>query len=234
MKISRRPQHTRMRFFLSTIAAQTHFVTCVLAAVSLFFLVPLASVHGTAHVASAVIFAGTAVNVFGVSAFYHFVSDGYQASPKLISLLEKLDHWAIYLFIAGTYTPVLLNLVSPPWQLVLMIGIWTCAVIGILYTKFRDSLPKWAQSRAVYTGVFLFMGWILLVRIGEVWANLSSSGAWYLFGGAASYSVGAVVYVKEWPKLFPGFFGFHELWHIFVTVGFICHFLLIWNFYSPF
>jgi hemolysin III len=129
--------------------------------------------------------------------------------------MEKLDQWAIYLFIAGTYTPFLINVVASPWREILMISIWTMALVGILYTAFRHKFPKWAQSRIIYTSVFLMMGWTLLLRLGEIIEKLPPTPAELLLAGAGAYTLGAVVYITKRPHLFRGVFGFHELWHVF-------------------
>jgi hemolysin III len=194
-------------------------------------LTPVAREAGPFHFYGTAVFGITAALVFGISAVYHFLHDGYELSPRLIELLEKFDQWAIYLFIAGTYTPFLLNVIASPWREILMVSVWAMALFGIFYTAFRDYLPRWAQSRIVYTMVFVLMGWTLLFRIGEVIEKTPPMALAFLLAGAAAYTIGAVVYITKKPKLFEGFFGFHELWHVFVTVGFICHFLMVGQFY---
>jgi hemolysin III len=229
--ISRRPDHSLSRLLKSTIAAQIHFLTALLAIAGLVLLLPVASRLGPEHFWGTLLFGLTALLVFGVSATYHFVSDGYEVEPALEEFMERLDHWAIYLFIAGSYTPFLINVIASPWKEILLVAIWAMAIIGILYTAFRERLPRWAQSRFVYTLVFVLMGWTLIVRIGEVWARLPATGMTLLLGGAASYSIGAVVYATKRPKLFAGVFGFHELWHVFVSVGYLLHYAMIRAFY---
>jgi hemolysin III len=232
MHVKKRLDHSWWKFFKRTIAAQTHFATALLAIVGLVMLLPVSAKMGPLHLWGTITFSVTAILVFGTSAIYHFLHDGYEASPQLTVLLEKLDQWAIYLFIAGTYTPFLINVVASPWREILMVSVWVMALTGILYTAFRHKFPVWAQSRIVYTAVFLLMGWTVLVRMGEVWQKLSMLGLALLLSGAVSYSVGAVCYIVKKPRLFEGVFGFHELWHVLVTLGFAFHFALVWNFYS--
>jgi hemolysin III len=112
-----------------------------------------------------------------------------------------------------------------------MVSVWLMALFGIFYTAFRHKLPLWAQSRVVYTGVFVLMGWTLVVRIGEIYTKLPSAALAFFVAGSLAYSVGAVVYATKRPKLFEGLFGFHELWHVFVTLGFVCHYAMIGYFY---
>lgn len=232
MKISRRDDCTPFLFFKRTVAAQMHLVTFFVALIGLSILLPLASTKGQLHYWGTLVFGVSSMMVFGISAVYHFMIDGLKLCPAFTEMMEKLDQYAIYIFIAGTYTPFLLNALQSPWREILMISIWVIALVGIFYTAFRHKLPLWAQSRVVYTSVFLLMGWTMVVRIGEIITNLSSLGLWLLVGGALAYSIGAVVYITRKPKLFEGLFGFHELWHGFVTIGFLFHYFMIMNFYS--
>lgn len=233
MKLSHRKDTTPWLFFKRTIAAQMHLLTFFLALAGLVVLLPIAYEHGgPVHFWGTLVFGVTAMMVFGTSAVYHFMHDGMDMCPTLTDVMEKLDQYAIYLFIAGTYTPFLLNVIVSPWREVLMVAIWAIALSGILYTAFRHKLPQWAQSRAVYTSVFVLMGWALMVRAGEIAERLNWVGIGLLLGGALAYSIGAVVYVTKKPKLFEGIFGFHELWHGFVTLGFAFHYFMVISFYS--
>jgi len=231
MHISKRDDHSLKLFLKRTVAAQTHFLTAIAALVGLLILAPVALKAGSWHFWGTVVFGVTAFMVFSVSATYHFLHDGYKMSDKLSNRFEMFDQWTIYLFIAGTYTPFLLNVIEPPWRQILMVAAWTMATTGILYTAFKHKLPEWAQSRAVYTCLFVLMGWTLLVRAGEIFDNLSQVGLFLFVGGSLAYSIGAIVYATQRPKLFEGVFGFHELWHVFVTVGYLSHFALICYFY---
>jgi predicted membrane channel-forming protein YqfA (hemolysin III family) len=145
--------------------------------------------------------------------------------------MEKLDQWAIYLFIAGTYTPFLINVVASPWREILMISIWTMALVGILYTAFRHKFPKWAQSRIIYTSVFLMMGWTLLLRLGEIIEKLPPLQQncflqvpvpthwvpWSTSQNAPTSSVAFLASTSSGMSL--------------VMIGFLCHFAMITSFY---
>jgi hemolysin III len=159
------------------------------------------------------------------------MGDGFQISKKLERRMEDFDHFAIFLFIAGTYTPFILNVIDPPWNSILLTVIWTVGAAGIVYTHLRPKLPKWAQHRMVYTGIFVLMGWTLVIRLGEALNHLSASGAFLLVAGGLSYTIGAVIYALKRPNLIPGVFGFHELWHVMVLAGYGFHYFLILNFY---
>lgn len=173
----------------------------------------------------------SAILVFWISTLYHFLDDGFDISEKMRNWFENLDHFSIYLFIAGTYTPFLINVVAEPWKTRILILIWSIAFVGICYTHFRSRLPLWAQKRWVYTGIFVLMGWTLGLRVGEIIDKLSSLEVSFLLMGGFCYTVGALIYALKKPDLFPGFFGFHELWHVAVLLGALFHYFLIYQFY---
>ena len=233
MQVSAREGQTWPRFWLTTVSAQIHLLGSLAAIFGMIPLIHHASRTGNwADITACIVFGVTGALVFTTSSIYHFLHDGFQISPRLENIFENLDHATIYCFIAGTYTPFLLNTVANPWRTVLMIGVWSLVVIGICLTCFRQYLPKWMQTRAVYTAIFVAMGWTLLLRVGEIFNNISRTQAVLLIGGALAYSIGAVVYATKRPRLFENVFGFHELWHTFVVVGFACHYFLIASFYA--
>jgi hemolysin III len=233
--IQRRLDDSRRLFFKRTIAAQIHLLGVFAAIAGLSYLLYV-TWNNQAQVEfwACLTFGATAILVFSVSTLYHFLHDGFQISPKLEALFEDLDHFSIYLFIAGTYTPVLLRTLSDRWQLIMIIAIWSIAVIGILYTRFKSKLPVWAQSRFFSTSLFLLMGWVLLVKVGTIVDHLTGFGLFMLLAGAGAYSVGAVIYALKKPNLIPGWVGFHELWHMMVVIGFTLHYILVLDFFQAF
>ncbi len=103
--------------------------------------------------------------------------------------------------------------------------------LAFIASQYSARLPQWARHRFFYTGIFLLMGWLLLIRIGEIFNNLSWSSLALLGAGALSYSVGALIYACKRPNIWKGVFGFHELWHVMVVFGYTFHYLLVLNFY---
>ncbi len=195
-------------------------------------LLPVAYAAGPAHFWACSVFLVTGSMVFLTSSVYHFLHDGYRISPELELLLEDFDHYCIYLFIAGTYTPFLLNAVDPTWRVFLLVGIWIIALMGIVYTKLKPHLFAILQSRAVYTGLFVVMGLLVVVRMGEIYSRLTADQLRLFFGGNLAYLIGAVGYVIRRPVLFHGLFGYHELWHFMVLAGATLHFACIYSFYA--
>ena len=150
MSIETHEQLTFTILLKRTISAQLHFIGFMAALVGLGVLMQaISTTQSFGHIAANLIFGITAIILFGASSLYHFLSDGFKLSPKLLRALKNFDHFSIYLFIAGTYTPVLFNSVSPWWRNFLLILVWGIAISGIIYTWKKPKLPKWAQSRYI-------------------------------------------------------------------------------------
>jgi hemolysin III len=156
--------------------------------------------------------------LFTVSAVYHMV----KARPKIIEILRKLDHSAIYMLIAGTYTPFCTIMFEGFWKWGLLAIIWSLAIIGIIVKLFIINSPRWLSA-----GVYVIMGWICLAAIGEMLRILPVGALIWLMTGGVIYTLGAVVYITKIMNFQPGRFGYHELWHIFVILGALAHFIAI-------
>jgi hemolysin III len=162
--------------------------------------------------------------LFAASAIYHMV----RARPSILNNLRKLDHSAIYILIAGTYTPFCFNLFTGFWQWGMLILIWGLAIIGVAVKLFWLDAPRW-----LYTGVYIAMGWLALLGGKELLTTLPAGAiAWLLVGGI-TFTVGAIIYATKSFNFFPGKFGFHEIWHIFVILGALAHFIGILIYIAP-
>ncbi len=233
MLIYKRKNHNWVNLLKRTVAAQSHFIALIASIIGTVILMKYASLRDSpTHFWACLIFGISSSLVFATSSLYHFLSDGYRLHPGLMKWLENFDHFSIYIFIAGSYTTVLINAVYSSWATILLVAVWTIAGIGILYTHFKPRLPRWAQHRITYTSLFLIMGWLALIRIGEIFENLSDTGAALLVLGGLSYSIGAVIYATKKPQLWKNVFGFHELWHVMVMIGFGFHYFLMLGFYA--
>lgn len=230
--IQRHPEHNFVFFIKKTVSAQLHLIGTFLAIAGLIILLYYSlGKPGWEHLVSCLIFGITGILVFGSSSLYHFCSDGFVISPELEKLLNDFDHFSIYLFIAGTYTPFLVNAITGPWQAILLWMIWLIAIVGIIYSYFKPRLPRWAQHRIISTSIFLMMGWTLAIRWNEIYSSMNALEFGLLLAGGLSYSIGAIIYAFEWPDFVKGIFGFHEIWHIMVMLGFGFHYFLILGFY---
>ncbi|MBS1984790.1 MAG: hemolysin III family protein [Bdellovibrionales bacterium] len=231
MKIRRKPDHSLKLLFQRTLAAQFHALGCILIFIGSLVLLPLASKAGPLHFWACFSFCASGFLLLLISSSYHFMVDGFDSSSRLHDFFENLDHFAIYLFIAGTYTPFVMRAIAPPWRNIIIISVWAIAVLGITYTWLKPRLPKVLQHRMIYTGIFVLMGWAIMIRIGELYHGLSIEHLVLFVGGGLAYSVGAIVYATKRPRLWAGVFGFHELWHLFVLAGAALHYFLILSLY---
>ena len=196
-----------------------HVGGAVLAAVGLVVLAHTAAARGTVrHVVAACAFGVTAIAMFAASALYHLA----RRSPRG-PLYKRLDHAMIYLFIAGSYTPVCLvalhGTVTGP---ALLVAVWTLALAGIVQKLRWPVAPRWAS-----TALYLGLGWLGLVSLPALLRTGHGAVVAWLVAGGVLYTLGAVCYVRRWPRGWPGRYGFHELWHTFVLLASASHWWMV-------
>ncbi|MBV4367307.1 PAQR family membrane homeostasis protein TrhA [Erwinia phyllosphaerae] len=162
------------------------------------------------------LYGGSMILLFLASTLYHAIPH-----PRAKYWLKKLDHCAIYLLIAGTYTPFLLVGLKSPLAHGLMVVIWSLALAGVLF-----KLAFVHRFEALSVTTYLLMGWLSLVVIYQLAIKLSAGGVWLLAAGGIIYSLGVIFYVS---KRIP---YNHAIWHGFVLGGSICHFLAIYFYVS--
>ena len=173
---------------------------------------------------SLLIYGFSLVVMLAASAAYHLVN----ASPDTVKFLRKLDHSAIYLIIAGTYTPICLYFFTGFWQWGMVALIWLLAIIGIAIKLVFIHAPRWLTV-AIYLG----MGWLGVFAIPEMLNTMPPGAIGWLFAGGIFFTLGALVYAFKKPDWYPNVFGFHELWHVFVILGCLCHFIVIAVYIAP-
>ena len=159
-----------------------------------------------------------ALMLFGTSATYH---RGHW-SEKVVTVFRRWDHANIYLFIAGTYTPLTLNLLHGTSRVVLLSLIWGCAAAGVAFRMLWLSAP-----RLLYTALYVVMGWAAVGWLGEFWHAGGPAAVILILVGGVIYSVGAVVYGFKRPNPSPRWFGFHEIFHACTVAAAICHYIAI-------
>jgi hemolysin III len=168
-------------------------------------------------------------SIYGISLILMFTASGTYhmviARDSIILNLRKLDHSAIYLLIAGTYTPICVYFFNGFWQYGMLILIWSLAIIGIVVKLFVINAPRWINA-----GVYLIMGWLAIMGIQEILRTMPTAAIIWLVLGGLFYSVGAIIYITKFLDFFPGKFGFHEVWHIFVILGALSHYFVILKF----
>ncbi len=167
------------------------------------------------------------VIIFGLSMIILYLSSGiyhYISGPNdLIMRMRKLDHSAIYLLIAGSYTPIFLNVFSVDKGIPLTIIIWLIAFSGIIIKLFWMDAP-----RRLYTSAYVLMGWFILVDI-KSFLTLPTIAIVLTVAGGIFYTVGAVLYALKKPN-FSKKFGFHEVFHIFIMLGTLMHFIMVFSY----
>jgi hemolysin III len=162
--------------------------------------------------------------MFAASATYHLI----KARPQVMKNLRKLDHSSIYLLIAGTYTPICLHYFSGFWQWGMVALIWGLALAGICVKLVILNAPRWLTA-----GIYLLMGWLAIFGVKEIFTSMPMwAWIWLLMGGLF-FTLGAIVYITRKLDFYPGVFGFHEVWHIFVILGCFCHFIIMAAFIAP-
>lgn len=205
------------------VSGLTHLAAAVLSALGLGLMLWLGR-DSLPKMLALLVYGVSLVLLFAASAAYHLV----KAGPEVTQRLRKLDHSAIYLLIAGSYTPICLHFFSGFWRWGMVAVIWSLAVIGVIVKLFVIRAPRWLTA-----GVYLVMGWLSVMAIQEIVAKMPAPALVWLALGGLFYTVGAVIYIRKWPDFAPGVFGFHEVWHIFVILGALCHFIVIAAFVAP-
>ena len=200
----------------------THLYAFFLAIVAAIMLVATAP-SGTATV-GATVYAITLVGMFGLSALYHRGN----WSPPVAARLLQLDHTAIFLLIAGTYTPIALLAIDGAAEAVLLPLVWVIAAVGILFEWIPIRAP-----RGYVTAVYLALGWIGALAMVSLWDNAGAECVLLLAGGGVCYTVGAIVHAAHRPDPWPHVFGYHEIFHVFVIVAAAMHYSAIAFFVLP-
>jgi hemolysin III len=198
--------------------AAIHGIGAVLSVVALILLVVFSSLEGTAlHMVSFIIYGVTMLLLYLSSTLVHSFPEG-----KIKDLFEIFDHSAIYLFIAGTYTPILFHVVQGTLGWVLFGVVWGMAAMGVVFKSFFT-------KKFLFTSTFLYilMGWLIVIAWKPLLMNLNGNGLMLLIIGGLLYTVGTVFYV--W-RSFP---FHHAVWHLFVLAGSIFHFFVILLYILP-
>ena len=171
-----------------------------------------------AKIISLTIYGASLIFLFSASATYHMV----RVKDRALEIFRKIDHAAIYCLIAGTYTPFCVNAFTGFWKWGMLIIIWSLALIGIVMKIFIIRSPRWLNA-----GIYVAMGWLCVGASGQLLAALPAWVLTWLIIGGIVYTLGAIVYSTKMFNFVPGFFGFHEVWHIFVLLAAAAHFVAV-------
>jgi len=201
----------------------THLGGAVLAFVGLLALVIKAALERGAGlpIVATIIFGVSMIALYAVSATYHMVL----ASDRAIATWRRLDHSMIYLLIAGSYAPFCLISLNGPTGWVLFSIVMLIAVFGITFKLVWFNSPRWLS-----TTLYIGMGWIMVFAITPLAAVLSPVGIGLLFLGGIFYTIGGIIYGLKPRVLSFKHLGFHEIFHVFVLLGSLAHFLCVYFF----
>ena len=171
-----------------------------------------------AAIVGAAVFLAASVLLFGTSGIYHRGT----WEPRVHTVLRRMDHSNIYVFIAATYTPLALILLDGSARVILLTVIWAAALGGLFFRLFWLSAPRW-----LYTVLYVVMGWAALGWLGAFYRAAGPAVLILIMAGGICYTFGALVYGLKRPNPSPTWFGFHEIFHAATIAGFPCHYVAI-------
>ena len=162
--------------------------------------------------------------LFSVSAAYHLRA----WVPPRARILRRLDHASIFMLIAATYTPIAFNLLPGWWRVGILGVVWAVALAGAGVAVAGVQLPRWPRA-----GIYVAMGWLAVVALGQVGATLPWSALALLLAGGLIYTAGAVLYALRWPDPWPRIFGYHEVFHLLTILAAAAFYILIVAYVLP-
>lgn len=192
----------------------THGLGIVLSIAAIVALLSYAAANGAGawRASGGVIFGASALLLFSTSVLYHA-----STSPALKPRLRLLDHAAIYVLIAGTYTPFALGVLGGAWGWTLFGLVWALAAVGVTMKTLDRLRPPWLS-----TGLYLLMGWLALIAAVPLYQRMPADGLLLLVGGGLAYTAGVAFFATD-SRVKYG----HFIWHLFVVAGSSCHFLAV-------
>lgn len=203
-------------------SAITHLIAMILAGIAATPLLIKASMSANSVSLTAMtIFILSMVLLYGASTLYHSVNVG----GRLLRAFRKLDHMMIFVLIAGSYTPVCLIVLGGQLGYVLLAVVWGIALAGMTVKACWITCPKWFSSV-----IYIAMGWVCIFVFGRLLHTLPLAAFLWLLAGGVIYTIGGVVYALKLPifNARHDHFGSHEVFHLFVMAGSICHFIFMY------
>ncbi len=214
------------RYLKEPVNSLTHLLGVILSIVALVVLVVL-SKGEVWRTVSFSIYGAASIILFTASTLLHSL----KVNKSKENILRIFDHASIFILIAGSYTPITLITLRnhfPAWGWSIFGVVWGIAVLGVVFKLFWIKAPRF-----ISVGLYLLMGWAALVAIIPIIKSLPIGGFIWMLAGGLFYSIGAVIYARKKPDFIPNVFGYHELWHIFVLAGSICHFIMMYKYVLP-
>ena len=180
----------------------------------------------TLHITALSIFILTMILLYAASTIYHSID----STEKVNRRLRKMDHMMIFIMIAGSYTPICLIALHNRTGYILCALVWAIAILGIVLKGFWIGCPKWVSS-VLYIG----MGWLCVLAFVPIFHSLPRAGFGWLLAGGIIYTIGGIIYALKVPIFNARHknFGSHEIFHVFVMLGSLCHFIVMYFFVAP-
>ena len=202
-------------------SAITHFIAWLLAVIAASPLIVKAWDSSSLAAMAMIIFSASMILLYGASTAYHSVA----VSDKVLKIYRKIDHMMIFVLIAGSYTPVCLIVLGGKMGYTLLALVWGIAIIGMTVKAFWITCPKWFSS-----AIYISMGWTCVLVFGTLWDTLPHTAFAWLLAGGIIYTIGGVIYALKLPifNTLHKNFGSHEIFHLFVMGGSICHFIFMY------
>lgn len=205
-------------------SAFTHFVGMMMAVFSATPLLIKASRQpDRIHMIALSVFITSMILLYAASTIYHT----FDLSEKANKRLKKMDHMMIFVLIAGTYTPICVIALPQPLGIILLSLVWAIALIGIIVKLVWINCPKWFSSV-----LYISMGWTCVLAFTQLLNSLPGAAFGWLLAGGIVYTIGGIIYALKLP-IFNSkhrYFGTHEIFHVFVMVGSVCHFIVMYVF----
>ena len=205
-------------------SAITHFIGMLMAGLAAVPLMAKAGMTGSGiAVGAMMIFAMSMMSLYCASTLYHSVN----VKGKVLKVFKKIDHMMIFVLIAGSYTPVCLLILNHELGYPLLIAVWSIAIVGMLVKLFWVTCPKWFSSVS-----YIAMGWVCVFVFRELLESLPVAAFLWLLVGGLLYTAGGVIYAFKF-SFFNAkhkYFGSHEIFHLFVMAGSICHFIFMYHY----
>lgn len=200
------------------ISSETHFWGACMSLLGLIMMIVIGIQHHTTPLilGGAIIFGLSLIALYSASSIYHY----FQGSQKIKKILRTLDHSMIYVLIVGTYTPVVVCYMEAPHSYYFLGILWSIAILGIIVKLFWLEAP-----RSLSTILYLILGWAVVFDF-QSFLVIPMQCLFLIASGGIAYSVGAIIYIFKKPN-FTDMFGFHELFHIFVMIGSLFHYIAI-------
>ena len=205
-------------------SALTHFIAMILAIIAAIPLLSKAGHDsGHMHISALAIFILSMIGLYAASTIYHTLD----ISPKINKLLRTIDHMMICILIAGTYTPVCMIVLGDKTGWTMLTLVWGIAIVGILINALWITCPKWFSSL-----IYIAMGWVCILAITKILSSMPRAGFMWLLAGGIIYTVGGIIYAMKLPFFNSRhrYFGSHEIFHLFVMGGSLCHYVMMYRF----